>query len=764
MIKLSNITKIYNGDVCALDDVNLEFYEKEFVFIIGPSGNGKSTLLNIIGCLDFATTGEVIVNGEDVSKLTDNQLSFLRNSYFGFIFQEFYFDRNLNVLENVLVDFEKNKNTKIDNLNSLATNLGINNLLYRKVNELSGGERQRIQILRALLKNPSVILADEPTGNLDSVNKKEIYEIFKNISKDHLIIIVSHDLEAAKIYGDRILSIENGKIKSEYKNKITTYRVNNNNYNLCELTEYITNQNENQFDLKITKQVEEKSHVLLEILPYKDNKNVSSKFAYNYNKRLISNNKVNYMFSIVILSFLLSFLMSLLFFISYKSQDSINKYLDECYYQDYIFYNSVNYVNEFDEAFTNNLFTGKNLYNDISNLELEISPMTYSNLKYDNKNISSYLKYDNDINLNEVEITDYLSYRYDLKINDIIDINDKKYTITNVIDTIYPKYKDIINSTSTEYSTVKSNLIEHINYIKINYSNIKSTQISIPFSNFTITSFSKAAKTESKISNAHDINLSLEENEIVISEEFAKKNNITLSDVGKKFNFLNIRDEKYNNYYDNYVCLNDYYLNGFILKNIIEDDTSDFYVSNKIFDNLIFDYDYYYKPMFYLVEYDENIKSLTKYYISEDNIMTFYMREQSFRDMKVYIIIFLVIFLVITFLYFLVNTNQFFSFNKQNIGIFKSLGFTNGDLIKIYLSYDFNYTLSVLITSTFFYNLVYFAYELKQKDKMKINQMIQDKYYFSIYSILILYVLVALFIKYIYFKKITKEKPINLVR
>ena len=108
MIKLSNITKIYNGDVCALDDVNLEFYEKEFVFIIGPSGNGKSTLLNIIGCLDFATTGEVIVNGEDVSKLTDKQLSFLRNSYFGFIFQEFYFDRNLNVLENVLVDFEKN--------------------------------------------------------------------------------------------------------------------------------------------------------------------------------------------------------------------------------------------------------------------------------------------------------------------------------------------------------------------------------------------------------------------------------------------------------------------------------------------------------------------------------------------------------------------------------------------------------------------------------------------------------------------------------
>ena len=176
MIELKNITKTYKNGVKALDNVNLKFTKKELVFITGESGNGKSTLLNIIGCLDRFSSGELFINGLNIESQDQKSIADIRNSYFGFVFQEFYLDDNLSVRENIKLPLEKIDKDSLDE-KRLGEDLGISNLFDRSTKELSGGEKQRIQIMRALLKNSEVILADEPTGNLDENTKNEIYKI-----------------------------------------------------------------------------------------------------------------------------------------------------------------------------------------------------------------------------------------------------------------------------------------------------------------------------------------------------------------------------------------------------------------------------------------------------------------------------------------------------------------------------------------------------------------------------------------------------------
>ena len=189
------------------------------VFILGKSGSGKSTLLNLIGALDSYDRGDIIVDGESLSGFTPNRVDAYRSSYLGFVFQDYNLMRNLNVFDNIklalnVVD-KKNTNKVIDILKSLS----IEDLKDRKVHELSGGEKQRVAIARALIKNPNVILADEPSGSLDTKNTTEVFSILKDLSKDKLVIIVSHDRELAKQFGDRIIEIADGQI---YKDLDTT--------------------------------------------------------------------------------------------------------------------------------------------------------------------------------------------------------------------------------------------------------------------------------------------------------------------------------------------------------------------------------------------------------------------------------------------------------------------------------------------------------------------------------------------------------------
>ena len=226
MLELKNITKVYKPKkgvkTIALANVSFTLNDKGMIFLVGKSGSGKSTLLNIIGGLDKPDNGDLILNGKNFKKFKNKDLDSYRNTYIGFIFQEFNILEEYNVYQNIelALNLQKKKITNIE-MEKIFEKVGISSLGNRKINELSGGQKQRVAIARAIIKSPDIILADEPTGNLDSVTSNQIFELLKEISKDKLVIVVSHDMESAQKYGDRIIELEDGKIVNDIGNIFT---------------------------------------------------------------------------------------------------------------------------------------------------------------------------------------------------------------------------------------------------------------------------------------------------------------------------------------------------------------------------------------------------------------------------------------------------------------------------------------------------------------------------------------------------------------
>ncbi len=217
--------KIYNpgeNEVRALDHVNLEINQGEFVAIIGHSGSGKSTLMNMLGCLDVPTSGAYFLNGKDVSALKDNQLSEIRNQEIGFIFQGFNLIANLDALENVelpLIYRGIGKGERRRLAKAALTKVGLEKRMGHKPSEMSGGQQQRVAIARAIAAEPPVILADEPTGNLDSASTQEIMEILKGLhGAGRSVILITHDNEIAE-QAKRVVRILDGKIVEDYYNE-----------------------------------------------------------------------------------------------------------------------------------------------------------------------------------------------------------------------------------------------------------------------------------------------------------------------------------------------------------------------------------------------------------------------------------------------------------------------------------------------------------------------------------------------------------------
>lgn len=224
VLSLTRVGKTYDlgGDTLQiLQDISLTIYPKELVAIVGPSGSGKSTLMHIMGLLDRQSTGTVMLNGHDVSKLSEVEAARLRNKYIGFIFQQFNLLSRTSALENVLLPTLYNQDTtnKTAYAIKLLTDLGLAERLKNYPNQLSGGQQQRVAIARALVNDPSVIFADEPTGNLDSKSGHEVVEILKKLNQEgRTIVIVTHDLELAKM-AHRTIHIFDGKITSDTRKK-----------------------------------------------------------------------------------------------------------------------------------------------------------------------------------------------------------------------------------------------------------------------------------------------------------------------------------------------------------------------------------------------------------------------------------------------------------------------------------------------------------------------------------------------------------------
>lgn len=226
LIEIRNMCKIYNpgeNEVRALDHVDLQIDRHEFVAIIGQSGSGKSTLMNMLGCLDVPTSGTYYLNGQDVSHLTDDELSDIRNREIGFIFQGFNLIANLTALENVelpLIYRGVGKKERRELAEAALEKVGLGQRMSHKPSEMSGGQQQRVAIARAIAQAPPVILADEPTGNLDSGSTKEIMSILKQLHREgRTVILITHDNDIAA-QARRVIRIKDGKIEADFEQQV----------------------------------------------------------------------------------------------------------------------------------------------------------------------------------------------------------------------------------------------------------------------------------------------------------------------------------------------------------------------------------------------------------------------------------------------------------------------------------------------------------------------------------------------------------------
>ena len=225
LIHIENMKKIYNpgeNEVRALDGIDLDIEKGDLVAIVGHSGSGKSTLMNMLGCLDTPTSGKYVLDGQDVASMTDNQLADVRNKEIGFIFQGFNLISNLDAVGNVelpLVYRGVSKNERKQLAMEALKSVGREDRMKQKPNEMSGGQQQRVAVARAVAAKPPIILADEPTGNLDTKSTQEIMEILKELHRSgRTVIIITHDEEIAS-QAHRVIRILDGRIEEDYCNR-----------------------------------------------------------------------------------------------------------------------------------------------------------------------------------------------------------------------------------------------------------------------------------------------------------------------------------------------------------------------------------------------------------------------------------------------------------------------------------------------------------------------------------------------------------------
>lgn len=226
MLSLVNVSKTYKMknalSVKALDHVSVDFQEKGMIFILGKSGSGKSTMLNIIGGLDRADEGEVIIKGKSSLNFKGHDYDSYRNTFIGFVFQEYNLLEDFTIGKNIALALElQGKKATKEAIADILAKVDMTGFENRRVNQISGGQKQRVAIARALIKSPEIILADEPTGALDSVTGRQVFEILQKLSNEKLVIVVSHDRETAELYGDRIIEMKDGQILSDTSKEIT---------------------------------------------------------------------------------------------------------------------------------------------------------------------------------------------------------------------------------------------------------------------------------------------------------------------------------------------------------------------------------------------------------------------------------------------------------------------------------------------------------------------------------------------------------------
>lgn len=826
MIELKNVSKVYRSKkgVCtnALNNINLSFGSSGLTFIVGKSGSGKSTLLNILGALDTTTSGDIIFNGKSLNSFSKSERDSYRNTCVGFIFQEFNLLEDYNVYENIELSLKLQNKNNIKDIDNLLNIVGLSNYGSRRINELSGGEKQRVGIARALVKNPYYILADEPTGNLDRNSSSQIFNILKEISKTKLVIVVSHDMESAKMYGDRIIEIEDGNVL--YDSNST---VDNNN----------------------------------EVITYKKSR-LPFKHALKMSLRSFKVRPFRFIMTIILTAISLIFMGFFVNVTIFDNQKYISDFMKENKYKTYfvsknhisknegyikekIDIEDINNIKEITNREINEVYS---LYDNGDNLvftfgevnssskyfSIGVYTLNFIEVKDDNimgKVIGKYPSKDNEIVIHKylaeyiikygIMTSDdkiYFPKDFDELVTSNVDIKlgSNSVNVVGIIDednSLFKEMKESNTCTDELYSYFTTNYASKASYIYVKgftkSAELKENKEAIlrHVSLYRKTNEYKYLRNNSIALNK-DISIinkngitninSIEKDEVIIPIDSLK---LLDKDFGNNFNeyitanygvsYDKLRNDfisKYLNDKEINLCLSIYSIDGSgnvhekLVKVVGISLDDNIYISQKYVDDyvpslrnidsvMVYDEDYkniensFSKMRFGAFSYDEGdeIKDETFYSYSFNNDRYVYNIISLYDDINIYVLVVSLVFLLFTFILFSNFISISVSYCKKEIGILRALGAREVDVVKIFL-YE---SLLVGIISWIIAIIGWFTICLV------INNNMFNKYYIILKAIsthplvpfimLLLVLYCALMVTFAVTKKITSIKPIDAI-
>lgn len=702
MIKIEHLSKHYqelNHIVKAIDDIELELPDHGMVFVTGKSGSGKTTLLYLLGGLIEPTFG-TIKRFDGLCKIEDIRL------HTGFVFQSYNLFTDLSVAENLYTSgIIKNQQLSSDDIDRTLNQFDLNDFQHKKASNLSGGEQQRVAIARAILHQPKVVLADEPTGNLDEKNAKIVNTTLKEISKTRLVIYVTHDLNTANTYGDIIIDLSSGKVK---------------NIIVKEEQQPLSIQNDisvHTSNIKATRFISKFAHRFLLYKP--------ARFVLT-------------IASFVIASLLLLMVLSLS---HYQENKIIADYIETYDVHDYVLYSERFYLDVFNQTMTEKSYHGPHLvdmieetFKDINSSKIKlnqyspnllVSPnMIYTDMHEPFINLSLMEgKLPN--NTTEIIISDYLAASHQLYINDTIDVNTYTLTISGIFQTNYIE-SNYITKKAYGFLSVVDQYQEKYQYLAIYLDkdildDMKQVDVlSIPhhmmMRNPSLQISMSGSTLISKINN--DLNviygrLPINSSEVLISLDYAYDLELFDQNVFQEttFAFYNYQDERFNHAYDDYMNLYTYFNAGIHIVGVVNNTDQTIYIDENIFDDIVDQYYtlYYHDEVIWTSTYVWQEKQINQ--LDEDMRFDEPMINMiySFSNMlitigPVLIVLCVVFSLLALFMLTTLLLNAFYQ-GMKDIAIMQSLGLSRNRLILIFITQFIEIIIISMISLAMLYSI-----------------------------------------------------------